>query len=131
MSESGLRSWSCSAPPGDWLNSTWDPFNNVAALGISTVKMLLVVLFFMHVRYEPKLTWIFAIAGLVWFLIMVDLTLSDYSTRGDVRRYQQKLAAHRTDGTQEPLRPSTKSTHSVRHIQRRVPVFKICGMLRG
>jgi cytochrome c oxidase subunit 4 len=56
-------------------------FNNLAALGISTLKMLLVVLFFMHVRHEPKLTWIFVTAGLVWFLIMVDLTLSDYLTR--------------------------------------------------
>ena len=58
------------------------PFNNVAALAISATKMLLVVLFFMHVRYEKSLTWIFAAAGLIWFLIMVDLTLSDYLTRG-------------------------------------------------
>jgi len=60
------------------------PFNNVAALGISALKTLLVVLFFMHVRHEPKLTWVFVCAGLIWLLIMVDLTLSDYLTRGDV-----------------------------------------------
>jgi hypothetical protein len=29
-------------------------------------------------------TWIFITGGLIWFLIMVDLTLSDYLTRGDV-----------------------------------------------
>ena len=57
-------------------------FNNVAALGISVAKMLLVVLFFMHVRDEKPLLWIFVAAGLIWFLIMVDLTLSDYLTRG-------------------------------------------------
>lgn len=57
------------------------PFNNIAAVGISFAKMMLVVLFFMHVRYESKLTWVFAAAGLIWFLIMVDLTLSDYLTR--------------------------------------------------
>jgi cytochrome c oxidase subunit 4 len=58
------------------------PFNNVAAISISVTKMMLVVLFFMHGRYEKPLTWIFMVAGLVWFLIMVDLTLSDYLTRG-------------------------------------------------
>jgi cytochrome c oxidase subunit 4 len=66
------------------------PFNNVAAIGISVIKMLLVVLFFMHGRMEKPLTWIFIIAGLVWFLIMVDLTLSDYLTRGDDPRAQTK-----------------------------------------
>jgi cytochrome c oxidase subunit 4 len=60
------------------------PFNNVAALLISIAKMMLVVLFFMHGRHEKPLTWIFIVAGLVWFLIMVDLTLADYLTRGDV-----------------------------------------------
>ena len=65
------------------------PFNNVAALSISITKMLLVVLFFMHGRYEKMLTWIFIAAGLIWFLIMVDLTLGDYLTRGDVSRMRQ------------------------------------------
>lgn len=65
------------------------PFNNVAALGIAIAKMSLVVLFFMHVRYEKPLTWIFVAAGVVWFLIMVDLTLSDYMTRGEVRGKRQ------------------------------------------
>jgi cytochrome c oxidase subunit 4 len=60
------------------------PFNNVAALTISIAKMLLVVLIFMHGRWEKALTWIFITAGVIWFLIMVDLTLSDYLTRGDV-----------------------------------------------
>jgi cytochrome c oxidase subunit 4 len=65
------------------------PFNNVAALSISITKMLLVVLIFMHGRYEKPLTWLFIIAGVVWFLIMVDLTLSDYLTRGDVGGMRQ------------------------------------------
>ncbi|HWD90915.1 MAG TPA: cytochrome C oxidase subunit IV family protein [Verrucomicrobiae bacterium] len=61
------------------------PLNNVAALCISIAKMLLVVLFFMHGRHEKLLTWVFIVAGVIWFLIMVDLTLSDYLTRGNVR----------------------------------------------
>ena len=60
------------------------PFNNVAALGISIAKMSLVVLVFMHGRWEKPLTWIFIAAGAIWLFIMVDLTMSDYLTRGDV-----------------------------------------------
>ncbi len=60
------------------------PFNTPVALGIAFGKMMLVVLFFMHVRYEAKLTWVFVAAGVIWFMVMVDLTLSDYLTRGKV-----------------------------------------------
>ncbi len=60
------------------------PFNVVAALGIAVIKMLLVILFFMQVRYKSRLTWLFVAAGFIWFVIMVDLTLSDYMTRGTV-----------------------------------------------
>ena len=59
-------------------------FNPVAALTIAVLKMLLVILFFMHVRYGSRLTWIFVAAGFIWLLIMIDLTLSDYLTRGAV-----------------------------------------------
>ena len=60
-------------------------FNTVVALTIAVTKMLLVTLFFMHVRYSRRLTWIFVSAGFVWLLIMIDLTLSDYLTRGLLR----------------------------------------------
>jgi cytochrome c oxidase subunit IV len=59
-------------------------FNVAAALAIALLKMVLVVLFFMHVKYKPPLTWIFVAAGFIWLAIMVDLTLSDYLTRGNV-----------------------------------------------
>jgi cytochrome c oxidase subunit 4 len=58
--------------------------NAIAALTIAVVKMLLVLLYFMHLRFSTRLTWIFAAAGFIWLLIMVDLTLSDYLTRGQV-----------------------------------------------
>ena len=61
-------------------------FNVVVALTIAVVKMVLVILYFMHVRYTPRITWVFVAAGFIWFLIMVDLTLSDYLTRGAVPR---------------------------------------------
>ena len=57
------------------------PFNVIAALTIAVTKMLLVILFFMHVRYSPRRTWIFVAAGFIWLLIMMYLTLGDYLTR--------------------------------------------------
>jgi cytochrome c oxidase subunit IV len=55
--------------------------NTVVALAIATVKMLLVVLFFMHVKYSPGLTRLVIIAGFFWLAILVAFTLSDELTR--------------------------------------------------
>lgn len=57
------------------------PFNTVVALAIALAKMFLVLLFFMHVRFSRRITWIFVAAGFIWLAIMIDLTLSDYLTR--------------------------------------------------
>ena len=57
-------------------------WNTVAALVIAVVKMLLVVLFFMHVKYSPGLTRLVVVAGFFWLAIMIALTLSDELTRG-------------------------------------------------
>jgi cytochrome c oxidase subunit 4 len=56
--------------------------NTVAALGIAVFKAVLVVLFFMHVRYGTRLTATVVIAGLFWLTIMLVVTMSDYLTRG-------------------------------------------------
>src|SRR5436190_10204975 len=69
-------------------------FNAAAALTIATVKTLLVMLVFMHVRYKPPLTWVFAAAGFIWLVIMIDLTLSDYMSRGAVPGYPDKSWEH-------------------------------------
>jgi cytochrome c oxidase subunit 4 len=71
---------------GTWGAAQFDlgPFNIVAALVIAVAKMLLVILFFMHVRYTTRLTWLFVAAGFLWLLIMITLTMGDYLTRGKV-----------------------------------------------
>jgi cytochrome c oxidase subunit IV len=56
--------------------------NNVVMLTIACVKALLVVLFFMHVRWSTRLTWVVVAAGFFWLLIMFGITMSDYFTRG-------------------------------------------------
>lgn len=57
-------------------------FNNVAMLAIAATKASLVVLFFMHVRWSSRLTWVVAAAGIFWLMIMFSLTMTDYLSRG-------------------------------------------------
>jgi cytochrome c oxidase subunit 4 len=58
------------------------PANFLVAMGIATVKMVLIVLYFMHVRYSDKLTWVFSTAAFFWLIILIVGTLNDYFTRG-------------------------------------------------
>ncbi|PSH03807.1 MAG: oxidase [Acidobacteria bacterium] len=58
------------------------PFNAIVALGIATIKALLVVLFFMELHYSTALTKVIAIAAIFFFMLLAGLTLSDYLTRG-------------------------------------------------
>ncbi|MFN8489439.1 MAG: cytochrome C oxidase subunit IV family protein [Caldilineaceae bacterium] len=62
------------------------PLNEVVALVIAVAKAVLVILFFMHVRYSSRVTWLFVAAGFVWLLILVGWTFSDYLSRGWVAR---------------------------------------------
>ena len=57
-------------------------WNIIAAMTIALVKMLLVILFFMHVRWATRLTWVVAASGFVWLLILFGITMTDYLTRG-------------------------------------------------
>ena len=56
-------------------------FNPIVALFIAVVKATVVVLFFMHVKYSSKLTKLTLFSGLFMFLVLIALTLSDYTTR--------------------------------------------------
>lgn len=57
-------------------------FSVVAALGIAVCKMLLVALFFMHVRHSTRLTRLVLVGGLLWLAIMLTFTLANVWTRG-------------------------------------------------
>jgi cytochrome c oxidase subunit 4 len=58
------------------------PFSVVVALAIAVVKMLLVALFFMHVRHSTRLTKLVVVCGLLWLAILLTFTLADVWTRG-------------------------------------------------
>jgi cytochrome c oxidase subunit 4 len=60
-------------------------WSTVVALAIAAIKALLVILFFMHVRYESqKMAWVFVVAGFFWLGILLALTMTDYLTRGSL-----------------------------------------------
>jgi cytochrome c oxidase subunit 4 len=59
--------------------------NTVIALAIAVGKAVLVALYFMHVRYSPRLTWAVIGGGLFWLGIMIVLVMSDYLTRSWLR----------------------------------------------
>lgn len=57
-------------------------FNTVVALFIATFKASIVVLFFMHVKYtSEKMTKAVLLAAVFWLLLLLMLSLADYSTR--------------------------------------------------
>jgi len=57
-------------------------FNTVAALTIATFKASIVVLIFMHVKYtSEKMTKAILLAAVFWLLLLLVLSLTDYSSR--------------------------------------------------
>jgi cytochrome c oxidase subunit 4 len=78
-----------------WLAARFDLGlgNTIIALVISGMKMSLVILFFMQVRYSSRLIWVFACAGFVWWMIFISLAMTDYLTRREVIPYQRQSPA--------------------------------------
>ena len=56
-------------------------FNPIVALAIACFKGVIVILFFMHVKYQSRLIKMTVGAGFLTFLVLVMMTLSDYMSR--------------------------------------------------
>jgi cytochrome c oxidase subunit 4 len=56
-------------------------FNPIIALGIASFKAVVVILFFMHVKYQSNLIKMTVGAGFFTFLVLITMTLSDYMSR--------------------------------------------------
>jgi cytochrome c oxidase subunit 4 len=56
-------------------------YNTAVAVGIAVTKATLVVLIFMHVKWGTKLTQLYVVAGVVFLLILIAITMSDYISR--------------------------------------------------
>jgi cytochrome c oxidase subunit 4 len=57
-------------------------FSFVAGIAIAAIKASLIACFFMHALYETRLVRVVLAGGVIWFLIMMSLTIGDYLTRG-------------------------------------------------
>jgi cytochrome c oxidase subunit 4 len=58
------------------------PLGLAIALLIAAVKAVLIVLYFMHVRFGSRLQWLFSGAAFLWLALLLLITLSDYLSRG-------------------------------------------------
>jgi len=56
-------------------------FNPIVALGIACTKAVIVILFFMHVKYQSNLIKVTVAAGFFTFIILVTMALVDYMSR--------------------------------------------------
>ncbi len=56
-------------------------FNPIVAVGIACFKACIVLLFFMHVKYQSRLIMMTVGAGFFTFLVLITMTLSDYISR--------------------------------------------------
>ena len=54
----------------------------VIALAIAFTKATLVVLYFMHVRYSPRIVWLYSGAAFVWLGLLIAFGVADYLSRG-------------------------------------------------
>ena len=56
-------------------------FNVAVALLLAVIKMLLVALFFMHLRHSPVLTKVVVCGGMLWLGILMVLSMADFISR--------------------------------------------------
>jgi cytochrome c oxidase subunit 4 len=56
-------------------------FNAVVALTIAVIKAVLVILFFMHIRYSSRLTMLTLASGFFTLIVLLTMTLTDYISR--------------------------------------------------
>jgi cytochrome c oxidase subunit 4 len=55
--------------------------NPIVALAVACTKAVIVILFFMHVKYQSKLVKMTVGAGFFTFLVLITMTLTDYMSR--------------------------------------------------
>jgi len=67
-----------------FLDLGYGPINNAVAMTIAVAKAMAVILYFMGVRFNTRVTWLWVGAGFLWLLILI-ATVGDYMTRHWVR----------------------------------------------
>jgi len=57
------------------------PWNWIFAVVIASIMAILILLFFMRVRYSEPLIWLTSVAGFLWLSLFILLILCDYISR--------------------------------------------------
>ena len=57
------------------------PFNGIVALTIATIKAVLVLLFFMHIKYSSKMTKVTVVSAFFFLMILLAFSMTDYISR--------------------------------------------------
>jgi cytochrome c oxidase subunit 4 len=74
--------------------TTWVAFidmgvgNTIVALTIASVKAILVLLIFMHVRWSSRLVQILAATGVLFFFFLISFSYADYTSRQRVKGWE-------------------------------------------
>jgi cytochrome c oxidase subunit 4 len=82
LAGTGITVWASFADLDFQLAGHTFPGSVIVALTIACTKATLVILFFMHVKYSSRLTWVVVIAGFFWLIILLVGTMNDYALRG-------------------------------------------------
>jgi cytochrome c oxidase subunit 4 len=56
-------------------------FNLPVAMLIAVIKGVIIVMYFMEVKYGSKLLWVFVSSSFLFLVIFMVLTMNDYATR--------------------------------------------------
>jgi len=90
---------------GDW--------NLAIAMGIASVKALLVALYFMHLRYDHPLFALIFAAGLVFVFLFISLTLLDtLEYQSDTDPWADTLTRSGEPQTPMPLRSGSRTLNT-------------------
>lgn len=73
--------------------------NIVVAMLVASVKALLVVLFFMHLKYENPVTWLYAIFPIILLFTLIAGVFTDNPFRSEESGVESKMVVGHTAAT--------------------------------
>jgi cytochrome c oxidase subunit IV len=59
-----------------------DGLHLLVAMVIAVIKAVLILLYFMHLRYSGRAILVYAFLGFAFLMVLLVLSISDYLTRG-------------------------------------------------
>ena len=89
-------------------------FNLILAMAVAITKAMLVIVYFMHLKWSPKLIKVTIGSSIFFLLIMFTLTLSDYLSRPEMGLPAYPTATATGTGsnaTPPPVTPPAGAAH--------------------